>query len=189
MREVEIKLPVGDPAAMRMRLTALGARSRGGRLFEENWIYDDPLGRNRERGMLLRLRTVGGRHILTFKAPVTDKDEPVAGGYKTRLEHETRIDDADALRAILAGLGYRVSFRYQKYRETFDSGDLVVTLDETPIGSFLELEGPPASIDAFAAALGFAREDYVVKSYLQLFVESAGSQGTIEAVFPDGPRR
>lgn len=187
MREVEIKLPAGDPAAMRNRLTVLGARSRGGRLFEENWIYDDALGRNRERGMLLRLRTVGDRHIVTFKAPVTD--EPVEGGYKTRLEHETRVDDADALRAILAGLGYRVSFRYQKYRETFEFGDLVVTLDETPIGSFVELEGPPASIDAFAAALGFAREDYVVKSYLQLFVESAGAAPTCEALFPDGPRR
>jgi len=52
-------------------------------------------------------------------------------------------------------------FRYEKYRTTFRLPDsnawangLLIELDETPIGTFVELEGPAAAIDRAAEELG-----------------------------------
>jgi adenylate cyclase class 2 len=63
------------------------------------------------------------------------------------------------------------SFRYEKYRTTFGTSDQVgiVTVDETPIGIFLELEGPKEWIDSTATHLGFSTSDYVITSYAGLW--------------------
>ena len=45
----------------------------------------------------------------------------------------------------------------------------MAVLDETPIGTYLELEGPGAWIDATAAELGFAARDYILLSYGTLY--------------------
>ena len=70
---------------------------------------------------------------------------------KSREEIETELADGAAFEAILAALGYSRTFRYEKYRTKFVSasrtGSGLITLDETPIGSFLELEGPEYWID------------------------------------------
>src|SRR5438093_9347439 len=39
------------------------------------------------------------------------------------------------------------SFRYQKYRAVYRYAELIITVDETPIGVFLELEGPKPLIE------------------------------------------
>ena len=44
-----------------------------------------------------------------------------------------------------------------------------MVLDETPIGSFGEIEGPPRWIDRVAKALAIPREQYITKSYAELF--------------------
>jgi adenylate cyclase class 2 len=44
-------------------------------------------------------------------------------------------------------------------------------LDETPIGDFLELDGPSYWIDETAARLGFSGEEYVTCSYYTLYQE------------------
>jgi adenylate cyclase, class 2 len=44
-------------------------------------------------------------------------------------------------------------------------------LDETPIGTYLELEGDPDWIEAMARELGFGEKDYITASYGQLFIE------------------
>jgi len=44
-----------------------------------------------------------------------------------------------------------------------------VALDETPIGLFLELEGPEDWIDSTATRLGFAETDYITSSYSSLY--------------------
>ena len=69
-------------------------------------------------------------------------------------------------------------FRYEKYRTTFClpvskawAKGLLIELDETPIGTFVELEGPAAAIDRAATEMGFSRRDYVLKNYLTLYVE------------------
>jgi adenylate cyclase, class 2 len=57
------------------------------------------------------------------------------------------------------------------------NGAAVVTLDETPIGDFLELEGPGEWIDDTAKRLGFSRQDYVLDSYARLYVADCERRG------------
>jgi adenylate cyclase, class 2 len=66
-------------------------------------------------------------------------------------------------------LGMDHSFVYEKYRTewTDDRGDVVI--DETPIGDFAELEGPPRWIDATANKLGLGIAEYITGSYAELF--------------------
>ena len=69
---------------------------------------------------------------------------------KSRPEIEVVVADADAAQPVLEALGYRKVFRYQKYREAFRWRDAEIVVDETPIGTFLEIEGPVATIHAAA---------------------------------------
>ncbi len=81
---------------------------------------------------------------------------------------------------ILEQLGYHPSFRYEKYRTEFvhsQSDAALVTLDETPIGDFLELEGPGEWIDQTARQLGFSPRDYVLDSYARLYVADCERRG------------
>jgi adenylate cyclase class 2 len=75
---------------------------------------------------------------------------------------------------LLAAVGLRPTFRYEKIRSSFRIAALPrlhVELDETPIGTYLELEGPPRRIDRMARQLGFAPKDYITKSYLALYLD------------------
>ena len=62
-------------------------------------------------------------------------------------------------------------FRYEKYRTKFAAAGEpgMITLDETPIGVFLELEGAKSWIDGTAGRLGFALSAYSTASYAALY--------------------
>jgi adenylate cyclase class 2 len=164
--ETEIKLRLADPESIHIQLEKLGFHVAVRRVFEANTIYDYPDRALKERGSLLRLREVGGRNILTYKGPAT------LGKHKSREELETAVGDAAVGALILNRLGLQASFRYEKYRTEYarpgEPG--VVTVDETPIGWFLELEGSPQWIDKTAGELGFSETDYETASYAALYV-------------------
>jgi adenylate cyclase class 2 len=88
---------------------------------------------------------------------------------KLREELETVVGDGEVLLRVFEELGYRVWFRYQKYREEFAQGDVIVALDETPIGTFVEIEGGEDGITLMARALGRTAADYIVESYRTIF--------------------
>ena len=168
--ETEIKLRVDEPEAARRAVAALGATRVRERHFEDNTLFDRG-GRTLLRsGRTLRLRRAGGRALVTYKGPREDR----ADGLKHRPEIEVEVGDADAFEALLLALGYRRSFRYQKYRETWTWGGVEIVLDEMPIGTFLEIEGEAEGIHAAARALGFSPEDYIVESYTGLFAARGG---------------
>ena len=48
-------------------------------------------------------------------------------------------------------------------------------IDETPIGTFLEIEGPVSAIHEAARALGRGPADYIADSYAALFFASGGT--------------
>ena len=87
------------------------------------------------------------------------------------MENETRVSDGARTDSILRALGFRPTFRYEKFRAewTDDIGHVVV--DETPIGNFAEVEGLPRWIDRTAQQLGIARSAYITSSYAPLFLE------------------
>ncbi len=127
----------------------------------------------------MRVRADGNRAFLTFKGRV------VAGAVKAREEIETEAANADALLAICAALGFTPGFRYEKYREEFTLPGAVIAVDDTPIGTFVEIEGEEAVIHAVAGRLGFATSDYVTASYRALFLGSAAAAaGARDMIFP-----
>ena len=111
------------------------------------------------------------RVILTFKGPV----QP--GAMKMREEHETSIGNGAALAQLLEALSMRVWFRYQKYREEFSAPDLTIAIDDTPVGTFVELEGDEAAIMAMTQALGRTPADFILDSYYRLFMDRRGQFG------------
>ena len=168
--ESEIKLRTDGPPAARAALTALGATLARPRHLEDNVLYDDASSSLYAAGQALRLRRAEGRAIVTYKGPRQERGD----GVKSRPETEIDVSDADAFHSILTGLGYRKVFRYQKYRETYRWREVEIVIDETPIGTFLEIEGPVNAIHEAARALGRGPADYVADSYAALFVASGG---------------
>jgi len=214
-QETEIKLKISDVRALHRALKRMGVRPVGsgtGRVHEENVIFDTPEGGLAKHGQLLRIRTetpqVRGkakaasskqRIVVTFKQPPTRPDSVNArhGRYKVRDEIELEVSEAGNLTKIFEGLGMSGWFRYEKYRTTFRlapskawAQGLLIEMDETPIGTFVELEGPAAAIDRAATELGFSKRDYVLKSYLVLYMEECRRKGEQprNMVFPEGKK-
>jgi adenylate cyclase class 2 len=169
--EREIKLRFATPDAARQAVLGLGATALRGRRLQEDALLDTADGALKQRGCALRVRAEAGRHILTFKGPV----QPSV--MKLREELETLVGDSELVTYILAELGFRVSFRYQKYREEFSHGDVTIAIDETPLGTFVEIEGADAGIRAAAESLGRSERDYVVASYRTLFLAECEKRG------------
>jgi len=199
--EIEVKLSMTNVAAARKKIAKLGARlvrrevgAKDGRVHELNILFDTPDGGFARHGQLLRVRTESAsganpkgakRAVLTYKGPGEPKKE---ARFKVRDEREVVVADDAAMRGILEALGLRGWFRYEKYRTTFTlpgsarwAAGLKIELDETPIGVYVELEGPPNAIDRAANELGFSRAEYITKNYLLLHVENCRRKGVAVA--------
>lgn len=190
-KEREIKLRIVDVAALRRDLKKLGARMVSKRMHEHNLIFDTPAFALAKREQLLRIRAESPasprssasrpatRFLLTFKEPVaTATANKEAEHHKVREETELEISAPQKLQKILEKLGLRPWFHYEKFRTTYRlpaaqawAKALLIELDETPIGAFLELEGPAKAIDRAAQALGFQQRDYILSNYLVLYRE------------------
>jgi adenylate cyclase class 2 len=196
-KETEIKIKVEHVKAFERKLKKLGAKTVGagqGRVHEFNTIFDTPDGGLAKHGQLLRIRTetargkgkaTGAKRILlTFKQPMVGGVSDEGARFKVREETETELTDSVALTKIFEGLGMRGWFSYEKFRTTWKLGakerwakDLLIEVDETPVGTYVELEGPPQAIERAAEAFGFARKDYLVKNYLTLYAEDCRRRG------------
>ena len=65
-----------------------------------------------------------------------------------------------------------------------------MAVDDTPIGTFVEIEGDATSIHGVAGALGFQPADFVAASYRTLFADRAGSAGQRpDMLFADADHR
>jgi adenylate cyclase, class 2 len=217
--EIEIKLAIRDGKGLQRALKRLGAKPanpKAPRMHEMNVIFDTPDGGLAKHGQLLRIRTeapaqakkgakskIAARNLLTFKSP--PKELAIAdvapGGdrrHKVREEIETELTDTATMQRIFEGLGLRGWFRYEKFRTTYVlpkrhgwAKGLLIEVDETPIGTFVELEGQAMAIDRAARELGYATRDYVLKNYLVLYVEECRRSGVEpkDMLFGEGKNR
>jgi adenylate cyclase class 2 len=165
MLEREIKLRFDSAVAAREAIVACGATPMLGRRLQEDSLLDTDEEDLRRRRCVLRVRMENGKSRLTFKGPA----EP--GIMKVREEIETVVGDGDILLRVLKELGLHVWFRYEKYREEFAFEDVIVAIDETPVGTFVEIEGSEHGINATAEALGRCASDYIQDSYRGLFLK------------------
>jgi adenylate cyclase class 2 len=169
--EREIKLRFDSPDAARRAVAALGGSLLKARRLQSDALFDTTDNALMLRQAVLRIRRDGDTSYVTFKNPV------VHPTMKLREEFETAIGDAAVVSAIFDQLGFQIWFRYEKYREEFRVDDVVIAIDETPVGTFVEIEGSEHGITAVAHRLGREPSDYVVESYRSLFVNYCAARG------------
>jgi adenylate cyclase class 2 len=182
--EIELKFPVPDIAALQSHLPALGFLLETPRTFESNTLYDTPGRTLRDTHQILRLRQYGQRWTVTHKRQPDDEDlVRTDTHYKIRIETETTVDDGAALAEIFIRIGYSPMFRYEKYRTEWsyptDNATSHLVIDETPIGTFAELEGPVDWIDRTIAALGIDPSTCLTDSYGRLFLSWKRQTGSL----------
>jgi adenylate cyclase class 2 len=165
MIEREVKLRFASPDEARRAILIAGATALRSRRLQEDALLDTENESLRQRRCVLRVRTEAGKSLLTFKGPI------LPGSMKVRDEHETVIGDGEVLQQVLEELGLHVWFRYEKYREEYAAEDVTIAIDETPVGTFVEIEGGEDGILAMTRALGRTTSDFVLDSYRGLFIK------------------
>jgi adenylate cyclase class 2 len=189
--EIELKFPIDDLDRLEARLPSLGFQLDTPRTFEHNTLFDTPNRTLRQAKQILRLRRYGELWTLTHKRqpdPSSLIPSNASTPYKIRIETETHVDDGPALAAIFEQLGYMPVFRYEKFRTEWSQPAPLIpgfpnpehaqstpasahlVLDETPIGNYAELEGPPQWIDEMLARLGVDPATCLTDSYGRLFL-------------------
>ncbi|HLP60407.1 MAG TPA: class IV adenylate cyclase [Candidatus Deferrimicrobium sp.] len=174
--EVKIRIGTGIPGIenTRKKILANHFQVLHERAFEKNIVFDTPDGKLKSRQCLLRLREKGNKRTVTFKQPVEQSLPGAHAVYKIKQETEVEVLDFEKMAHIFTCLGYEVFFIYEKYREEFQKGAVKVMLDETPVGNFIEIEGPEEAIDHTAGRLGYSKSDYITDNYLTLFRQAGG---------------
>jgi len=171
MIEREVKLRFDSPDAAREAILAAGATPLRSRRLQEDALLDTEDESLRRRRCVLRVRSESGKSLLTFKGPV------LPGSMKVRDEYETVIGDGEVLQRVLEELGLHVWFRYEKYREEYAAEDVTIAVDETPVGTFVEIEGGEQGILTMTTALGRSPAEFVLDSYRGLFIKHRDEYG------------
>jgi adenylate cyclase class 2 len=200
--EIELKFPIHDFARLQARLPSLGFQLDTPRTFEQNTLYDTPDRSLRTARQILRIRRYGDLWTVTHKRPADPSEEGDPTRYKVRIETETLVEDGSAIAAIFHQMGYEPVFRYEKFRTQWSrttptiDGPLFtnpdhpsqvfsanpsyhLVLDETPIGDYAELEGPPAWIDDTLAKLNVDPATCLTDSYGRLFLDWKERTGSL----------
>ena len=178
--EIEVKFVLGDRHELTRKLHELGAQRLYPETFEDNIILDRR-GELRTRGALLRVRKFGKYALATFKGPVS-----IDGGVKSRTEVQTGVESFELAIQLFDSLGFKPSFRYQKYREVWRLRDVEVVIDRTPIGEYFEIEGPLETIRAVAGDLGMNMEHAIRQTYVDLYRQARRTRADLpeHMVFP-----
>lgn len=175
MIEVEVKVRV-DHSEIRPVLSEMGASKVG--VEEQSDVYFAAPYRNFARtDEALRIRSLGGQAVLTYKGPKLDKVS------KTRVEIETPVDGTAAAK-IFHALGFLEAGAVRKKREIFRAGDITVCLDTIEgLGEFLEveidvgnekyLESSRAQLFKFLSQFGLSEKDSIRTSYLEMLLEKS----------------
>jgi adenylate cyclase class 2 len=175
MIEVEVKVKA-DHSKIRPLLLEIGASKIG--VEEQSDIYfAAPYRDFAKTDEALRIRSLGGQSVLTYKGPKLDKVS------KTRVEIETPVDGTAAAK-IFHSLGFIEAGAVRKKREIFRAGELTVCLDAVEgLGEFLEVEIDVADNEDLASSraklfdflykFGLNEKDSIRTSYLEMLLEKS----------------
>jgi len=174
--EIEVKFRVADSPDLERKLMAHGFHRVTPRTFERNVLFDTPDRRLRAKQSILRVRQYGDHWLVTHKSLPHDNDP--SARHKHRIETETEVADGDAMSVIFSQIGYAPAFTYEKWRTEYADRTGHCVIDETPIGLFAELEGPPEWIDATSQRLGLDPAELITLSYGRLFDDWRAATGS-----------
>lgn len=172
-QEIEVKFPLPDRAALVRRLREARAELLYSETFEDNIILDRR-GELRTKGALLRVRKFGKYVLATFKGPATFDN-----GIRSREEVQTGMESFELAISLFDSLGYKPTFRYQKFREVWRLRDVEIVLDRTPIGDFFEIEGPLELIRTVVGELDLSMDNAVRASYADLYRQHRRLRGDL----------
>jgi len=165
--ETEVKFKVHNRGALVRVLKNANARLISCE-HEQDFYFDDRRRTLRKKVVVLRIRKIGEKGILTVKS----KFKRVSRRFKVMNEREVATDNFTELKAILAMLGYRVDGFKEKRRCTYRLGKVNILIDRLPfLGNWMELEGRTRDITKVAGRLKLAMGDSCSKSYGQLFAQ------------------
>lgn len=162
-QEIEVKFLLRDRNELVHKLHEIGAQRLYPETFEDNIVLDRR-GELRTKGALLRVRKFGKYSIATYKGPMS-----IEGGVKSREEVQTGVESFELAIQLFDALGFKPTFRYQKFREVWRLRDVEVVLDRTPIGEYFEIEGPIDTIRTIAAELGMSMDNAIRQTYADLY--------------------
>jgi adenylate cyclase class 2 len=173
-QEIEVKFLLKDLTALIQKIDQLNLSCTQKRVHEFNLRYDLPDGHLVAKKQVLRLRQ-DTQALLTFKGPgVLDE------GVLLRKEIEVSVSDFDTARRLLEALGYQVIMMYEKYRANYLMDGVVLSVDETPFGLFIELEGEsPAQVKSAASLLGLDWRQRINLSYSALLDQYNKNTGNV----------
>ncbi|HEX7154865.1 MAG TPA: class IV adenylate cyclase [Thermoanaerobaculia bacterium] len=179
-QEIEVKFPLRDRPALLRRLQDIGAQRLYPETFEDNIVLDRR-GELRTKGSLLRVRKFGRYALATFKGPMA-----FDGNVKTREEVQTGVESFELAIQLFDALGFKPTFRYQKFREVWRVRDVEVVIDRTPIGDYFEIEGPIDTIRTVSDELGFTMDTAIRQSYAELYRQHRRTRADLpeNMVFP-----
>ncbi len=132
----------------------------------EEYLQNDHFVRIREKS--------DGKFIFTVK-------KPISRAVLTKAEHETEIKDAKELEQALFLMGYQISNKVIKNRQTAHYGEFEICIDEVEkLGSFIEVEKMSdgdidlvrKELNEFLTSLDVSPEDEVHKGYDIMAIES-----------------
>src|SRR5205814_8898360 len=112
-QEIEVKFPLRDRHELLRKLHDIGGTRLYAETFEDNIVLDRR-GELRTKGALLRVRKFGKYALATYKGPMSFED-----GIKSREEVQTGVESFELAIQIFDALGFKPSFRYQKFREVW----------------------------------------------------------------------
>jgi hypothetical protein len=145
---------------MRRRLLAAGARPGfAGLMLDRRYDRDGSLLAKDE---VLRLRVFrkpdGSEAVhLGWKGPT----EITSEGYKARRELEYELRGDAPAEVFLQALGFRESYRIDRYVEYYQLGDAAVRLEWYPrMDVLMEIEGDAAAIEPALRASGLPRSEF-----------------------------
>lgn len=180
--ELELKAIVPEPAALRRRLAAAGARCVFRGLMEDRRYDRDGVLTSRDEVLRVRRFLHAGGAVeaeLTWKGPTRRSTE----GYKLREELSCRIaPGSDSPGRIFEALGYTVAQAIDRWVELFEVAGATLRVEWYPrMDVLLEVEGRPQAIESAIRATGLPRDGFSAEQLVE-FVRRYDARGPRPAV-------
>ncbi|MBB6428787.1 class IV adenylate cyclase [Algisphaera agarilytica] len=169
--EVEAKLRLSDPQALRDKLAELDAvHDRD--VTETNTYFDSPDGDLKSSDQGLRIRVEVNQATGKVDTVVTHKGPRAHGKLKSRSETEVGVNNARSAGQMLSVLGYEPVLTFEKLRTRYLLDGCRVEIDTLPyLGTFVEIEGnTDDDVLAVQAKLGLGELPLIRASYIAMLV-------------------